>query len=71
MKAYMILLISLGRVIRTPPNFAWCLMVIPEGIWLLRSYREARILKSYSPTGRYPIGEVSEDPLTLFDQTWD
>jgi hypothetical protein len=32
---------------------------------VLRSYRGARILKSYSPTGRYPIGEVSEDLDTL------
>ncbi len=35
---------------------------IPEGFYLLRSYKIVRVLKFHYPTGRDTYREVSEDP---------
>ncbi len=58
----MILVINLGRVIRTPPNLYGVCRDIPEGFYLLRSYIMVRVLKFHCPTGRDTYREVSEDP---------
>jgi hypothetical protein len=68
MKPYTILFITLGRVIRSPPNFAWCLSVYTWrylATQILQRSQDSEILQVGLQVGTL-IGRCQKTPNTLW-----